>query len=278
MQLNKIQAERKAEQKELKKIYVLSRDIESGGSITEEDFKEATVSSTMIPSNAITMSDITMMIQGEEENATPKTIVAKINLTAGTILTSEMVRESDNVLTADIRKQEYNMIQLPTQIKTGEYIDIRLTLPSGEDYLVLSKKQVEIPVIAGVDSETTIWLNMSEADTVIMSNAIVEAYVMTGSRLYASTYVEPGMQEAIIPTYVPKNEIQQLIYRDPNIEDVAKNALITRYNANGPIRNSINSNLTIYNDNAQSNIDQKVQEQIRNAAQERKSYLESLSE
>ena len=283
MQLNKLQAEMKAEKEKLKKIYVLSQNVDSGADITIDLLKEVTASSSTIPSNAISMDYFS------EKEIDEVKVIAKINLEAGTILTEDMVRDSENPTTDDLRIQEYNMITLPSQLATGQYIDIRLMLPTGEDYLVISKKKVEIPVVEGIDSDTTIWLNMSEADTLVMSNAIVEAYIMTGSNLYATVYVEPGMQNAITPTYIPKEEITRLITKDPNIEQVAKNALINRYNSdvnpnlNGgsSIRyNSINPIINSYNENdeAKSNVETKVQEQIKKAAELRKSYLESLGE
>ncbi len=60
--------------------------------------------------------------------------------------------KGNNTTSDDVRKQEYNVIVLPTQIQTGDYVDIRLSMPNGQDYIVASKKNVEIPVIDGVDS------------------------------------------------------------------------------------------------------------------------------
>lgn len=54
-----------------------------------------------------------------------------------------MVQESDDKTTADIRKQEYNTIILPTQIQSGDYIDVRLRLSNGVDYIVVSKKKLK---------------------------------------------------------------------------------------------------------------------------------------
>ena len=56
-------------------------------------------------------------------------------------------------------------------------------MPNGGDYIVVSKKQV-----LKCDS-TNISLNMYEEEIDIMSNAIIEYYIMPGSKLYATTYV-----------------------------------------------------------------------------------------
>jgi len=264
-QLVNINKEREAEQKAMKKVYVVATEITSGDTVSIENLKEQKVPTSAIPSNVISIADIT-----------EKTI-AKINLGVGTVLTSDMVQESDNILTNDIRLQEYNMLVLTSQIETGDYIDIRFRMPSGEDYIVISKKKVEIPTVSGIDSATSIWLNMSEADTLIMSNAIVEAYTMPGSKLYVTQYVEPGMQIAATSTYVPKASIQSMINTNPNIEQVAKNALFSIYNANvGTRTNTINGILNGYLEDERDNIEENVEEELSKAAEERQSYLESL--
>ena len=73
-------------------------------------------------------------------------------MTAGTVLSKEMIYEDESEQGNDVRKQEYNMFVLPTDLQNGDYIDIRLMLPSGTDYIVASKKRVEIPQIAQVDA------------------------------------------------------------------------------------------------------------------------------
>ncbi|MFR0822495.1 MAG: hypothetical protein ACLU84_00260 [Clostridia bacterium] len=265
IQLNKLQTEKKSEASAMKEVYVVSSDINSGDTVSLDKLKKQPVAASMIPSNALTVGDVT-------ENT-----IAKIAVKKGSVMTVDMVTESDNPTTDDMRVQEYNMVLLPTQIQTGDYVDIRLRMPSGEDFIVVSKKRVELPTIDGVDSYSSIKLQMSEEDTVVMSNAIVEAYIMKGSVLYAATYVEPGMQNGATTTYIPKATVQDLMYRNPNIVTEAKNALMTIYNANQSTRNNvINGGLSQYREDELDNIQEAVQEQINKAKEERQSYLESL--
>ncbi|MFR2535057.1 MAG: SAF domain-containing protein [Clostridia bacterium] len=265
IQLNKLQTERKTETSAMKEVFVVSTDINSGDTVSLDKLKKQSVASSMIPSNALTVGDIT-------ENT-----IAKIAVKKGSVITTDMVAESDAQTTDDVRVQEYNMVLLPTQIQTGDYVDIRLRMPTGEDFIVVSKKRVELPMIDGVDSYSSIKLQMSEEDTVVMSNAIVEAYIMKGSVLYAATYVEPGMQNGATTTYVPKATVQDLMYRNPNIVTEAKNALMTIYNANQSTRNNvINGGLSQYREEELDNIQEAVQEQINKAKEERQNYLESL--
>lgn len=205
-------------------------------------------------------------------------IIAKVNLNKNSVITIDVISKSNEKTTDDLRKQEYNMLVLPTQLETGEYIDVRLSLPSGQDYIVVSKKQVEIPQVNGVDTDDTIWIKLTEDEIITMNNAIVEAYKIQGSKLYVSTYTEAGIQNAATPTYVPTGEVMQLINSNPNIVQIAKNTLISRYNANqGTVRNDvINPTINSNGQEGEENLKTQVEESITNSKENRKEYLQSL--
>lgn len=205
-------------------------------------------------------------------------IIAKIDMDKNTIITIDSIAKSEEKTTDDLRKQEYNMLVLPSQLETGEYVDIRLALPSGQDYIVVSKKQVEIPQVNGVDVADTIWIKLTEEEIITMNNAMVDAYRMLGSKLYATTYTEAGIQSAATPTYVPTGEVMQLIQDNPNIVQIAKNTLISRYMANqGTVRNDvINPSINRNGEEGEENLKTKVEESITNTKESRIEYLDSL--
>lgn len=264
IQLNNLKQDAKKQQTNSKTVYVVSKDIKSGETVSYEKLTKKLVANIAIPENALSVE------------LTEKTI-AKIDLKIGTVITDNMVQESDDKTTSDIRKQEYNTIILPTQIQDGDYIDVRLRLSNGVDYIVVSKKKVEIPQIDGVDSANSININLNETEIMVMSNAIIEAFIDKGSLLYAATYAEPGMQTSVIPTYVPNGTVQSALNANPNIEQEAKNALFARYNQNASTRtNVIDSTLAQYAQDRVDNIEAGVQEQITKAKEERQTYLESL--
>lgn len=266
-QLVKIKEKEKEEKASLVTVYVLSKNLRSGEEFSETDLKTTQVIKSNAPTNYLTPSDL-----GEKN-------MAKIELTSGTVLSKEMVYTEDDEIGKDVRKQEYNMLILPTDLETGEFIDVRLSLPSGQDYIVVSKKKVEIPNIGGVDSTDTIWINLSEDEILSMSNAIYDAYKVKGSLLYVNRYTEAGMQEAATPTYPVNREVLELIQGDPNILTGAKNALFARYNDTqvNQRTNVINNAIQNAGDEAQSNVETKVEESITNSKTTRKQWLDSLS-
>lgn len=264
IQLNNLKQDAKKQQTNSKTVYVVAKDIKSGETVSYEKLIKRSIQNVAIPENALSVE------------LTEKTI-AKIDLKIGTVITDNMVQESDDKTTADIRKQEYNTIILPTQIQSGDYIDVRLRLSNGVDYIVVSKKKVEIPQIDGVDSANSIDINLNETEIMVMSNAIIEAFIDKGSLLYATTYVEPGLQSSVIPTYVPSGAVQSALNANPNIEQEAKNALFARYNQNASTRtNVIDGTLAQYAQDRVDNIEEGVQEQITKAKEERQTYLETL--
>lgn len=264
LKLININNENREKKQELKDAYVLTTDIKSGDNIKLENLKRVDVTTEIVPNNSVTLMQI------EEDT------IAKIDLKQGTILSADMITKSEEKTTNDTRIQEYNMILLPSQINTNEYVDIRLRLPSGLDYIVVSKKKIELPQVLGIDSENTILLKLNESEIQTMSNAIVENYIMEGSILYVSKYIEPGLQNSSIPTYVPSIAVQEAIRENSNITVEARNALIKRFNESVNTRNNINSSLNTYNDKSKDNIEKSVEEEVNKAMQERKKYLDAL--
>ena len=236
-------------------VCVLNKTIASGTKITAADIITKNMSRELIPVDATVQ-----VIDG----------VAKIDLTAGTVLTTGMLNTNGQTLTADLREQEYNMITLPTNLTANEFIDIRIQLPNGGDYIVVSKKQV-----LRCDA-STIWLNMYEEEISIMSSAIIEYYTMPGSKLYATKYVEPGLQTASVGTYVPSGAVRELIKSNPNIKSLINSDRYSEALTN--IRNgAIEAELNKYSEDKLENIESKIQEEIKSLKESRELYFGTLN-
>ena len=219
IQMNNMKEELNSETQLKNKVYVLKQDVQSGQELTADMFEQREVTKNAVPSDATSIATV---------EGTP---IAKVDLKANTVLTVSMIEAKENKTTDDIREQTYNMISLPIDLDTGDYVDIRLMLPNGADFIVLSKTKVTIPDVGGVPIADTIKLNVSEEDILTLSSAIVEAYKIEGAKLYAIKYVEAGNQNAAAITYVPHDKVLDQIKTDPNIVQEARTALIQRYEA-----------------------------------------------
>lgn len=243
-------------------VYVVSQDIPSGGNVYGNLMLKK-IESSFVPANAITAINMGTYVT--------EASTSKIELNIGTILTSDMINTDGTIESSDMRIQEYNMIVLPTELTKGQCIDIRLRLASGEDYIVLSKKYIE------KTDKDTIWIKVGEDEILTMSNAIVEAYIMEGSLLYATTYLDAGTQESATPTFVAKNSVISLMNSDPNITSKAKSALVSRYTEEARRqRETINNIVNNNSDSATSSVEQGTQEEIKKQQSARQEFVQSL--
>ena len=258
-------AQKNKEEKERVKVNVciLTEDVKSGQEITSSMIGELSVYKDLVPADATSSkSDIVGKM-------------AKVDLNKNTVLTQNLTVESEEELQNDIRKQEYNVVILPADLITGDYIDIRIMFPNGQDFIVVSKKQVDIPNIAGEDSVDTIWVNLSEDEILHMSCAIIEAAKIPGTKIYANKYTDPGIQEAATPTYTVNDETYKTLSSNPNIVNVSIHNLSKRYENgnNTATRGDINQQVNAIGTDAQT----KVDESITNSKNSRRDYIQSLS-
>ena len=251
--------------------YRLKVDVMSGEEITLDKVESVLVTDKAVPAGAFPSKTKTKNSKGKEtwvDAVFPSGYRSKLNLSAGTILADNLVYEGE-ALTNDVRYVEYNMLILPTTIMIGDYIDVRITLSNGQDLIVVSKKEVKS--LLG----DTIGLELTEGEILMMESAIVEAYIMTASKLYAIQYVEPGMQEAAQNTYTPTEAVQGLMQRNPNLTTEAKIEFQNRFNAD--IRKWTNADKNAYAATSQENLETGIQEEIENARAAREAYLSGLT-
>ena len=120
-------------------------------------------------------------------------------------------------------------------------------------------------------------MNLSEDEILSLSCAIVEAYKIEGTKLYATKYTDAGLQQASSPTYVVNNEVARLMDSDSNIVDKAKSALYARYNSNNlkSMREQYINNILTQNGDEDA-YKTKAQESITSTQESRQKYLQSL--
>lgn len=219
--INKLNADIAKEHVQTITVYTAISTIKSGEVINPDMLVPTTVRSELDTSKYLDSS----YFYAVDEEGKEVQYVAKIEIEAGSVLTESMVRQSDKVLRNDERIMEYNMISLPSQLANHDYIDIRISFPRGESYIVLPKKYIE------ATTSTSIWMQMTEEDILTLSSAIVEAAQIEGARLYATKYVEPGLQEQADPTYAVNNAVLDAMNKDHNILVEAMETLKNKWEA-----------------------------------------------
>lgn len=262
-------------------VFVAAEDLKSGVAINfDEDFILETVRTKVDTETVISSDDWEFTNDDGEitakyaEDGTQiyKTLKMKIDVPAGTIVTKAMVYEEGEELEASTRIQEYNMISLPSNLKNGDHVDIRLTMPTGQDYIILSKKEVIGTTATGL------WIKVNQEEILTMNNAIVESYILPGSRLYALPYIEAGMQDAAVPTYQVGGAVLSLVAKDPNITDIAKQELAARYDSDIRVNNfeiPLSTYVTQQQDR-DSRVQSGFQEELQKIQTDRAAFVESL--
>lgn len=98
----------------------------------------------------------------------------------------------------DLRLVEYDQIDISSNIEPGDYVDVRIAFPDGQDYVVLSKKRIET-LNSGL---RTVGLCVNESEIKRMGSASFERGLQRGVILYMAEYTEPALQCASVPDYV----------------------------------------------------------------------------
>lgn len=122
------------------------------------------------------------------------------------------------------REIECDVVRLSKNLQEQDYADIRLKLPNGEDYIVLSKKQIH-NLTEGEDGVSFCYLWMEEEEILNLQAAVVDAYLYPGAYLYTAKYIEPGYQTESYVTYVPPLATIELMKKDKNLLDQASDML-----------------------------------------------------
>ena len=189
-----------------KVLYVASKFIERGETIEDGvNVMPQEVYTGLEGFNFITLDDMGKVACIDIEEKVP-------------ILTSMVAPSS---ITQDTREYEMRVAHVATDQTDNDLVDIRIMFPSGEDYLVLAKKQVKNLSLEA--SQFTCDLN--EEEIVRMASATVDAFTVTGTRIYTTRYVEGNLQEAAIPNYLVRQQTIDLINSDPNILTKAQETL-----------------------------------------------------
>lgn len=223
-------------------VYTVAEKVENGENIKE--LKTVIVPTNQVPENAITAENLDDYAEKgqedeyvEDENGNISyQMVAKVDITPNTLLTTDLVEKSAKAGT--YRLVEYSMFSLPSKLNAGDYIDIRMAYPTSADFIVLSKMEVQEA------TTNSIWLKVSESQLLLLNNAIVESYIIEGTKLYVTQYSNAA-QASLNTTYVPNETVASLIENN-SLTDADKEILDKARNDDMEVRKYIASVLNNY--------------------------------
>lgn len=200
--------------------YVLQDSVEMGEKVEDKDFTEVQVPSTLATGM---IQDIT---EFEGKNY-------RMDLKGGTALTQDDL--STDKITDDMRLLDVVLNTIPVGLKANTYVDIRMTMPDGKDYIAISHKQVK-DINSGV-----LKVAVNEHDIHTYNSMLIDSLMYVGSQMYAVEYVEGGIQKASDTYYPLSKKIATLANKDPNLLTAIKADILKK-------RKDLEGNLTSVTD------------------------------
>lgn len=185
--------------------YTLKVTTKPGDLITEDMLEVQSVPLTLVPANAIKSSE---EILG---------MYSKVSITPGTALTTDLIMQDDikneKNLYNTVREYDVVVNMWPIGLTIGDYVDMRIIMPYGEEYIVLSHMRVD-----GM-SDGVVKFKMTEAQISLYQSALVDYYLNSeqGVALYFTKYIEPGVQKPANITYKVNDEIMQAMKKNSNL-------------------------------------------------------------
>ncbi|MCR5431636.1 MAG: hypothetical protein K6E95_03665 [Lachnospiraceae bacterium] len=113
----------------------------------------------------------------------------------------------DGSVSKDEREISFGPIGIGPNIKTGDYIDVRLMCADGTDYVVVSKKElIDYNASTGMSV-----IRVRESELLTLNSAMADRNGVPGVTLYAARYIDPFAQSAADVSYQPNDAVSDQI-------------------------------------------------------------------
>lgn len=135
----------------------------------------------------------------------------KVNIVPGTPITSDLLMAE--LYDDTLRDVDVSVNSWVVGMRVGDYVDLNITFPYGEDYIVLPRKRIQYI------GDKTIKMYLTEEEWHTYQSALVDYYLHSteGARLYLKKYVEPGVQPTATAYYAASDAVRTIMKTDPNI-------------------------------------------------------------
>lgn len=192
---------------ELVTAYAVSSDVVTGKKIDESDLLPIDVPISMVTNLTLDPAELIGKY-------------FKTSLTSGTAISSDVVYTDE--ITDDQRLLDVVVHNIPVGLKEGSFVDVRITLPKGEDFIAMAHKKVHT-ISGGV-----LKLVVTEKDIHTYNSMLIDSLIYPGTTLYAIEYLEGGIQSGADTYYPLSSNVLAIAQKDPNLLDAIKSDIIHR--------------------------------------------------
>lgn len=202
--------------------YVVTEDVRAGEQITAENIDNL-IQEVSVPAKI----NLQLIEPGENGDTTillnRDDLVGKyfkIGLQEGTVLTVEDIVADP----PEVTERYYDIIldELPVGLQAGDFIDIRILFPFGEDFIAMSKKQV-LEINAGV-----LKLVVDEKELMVYNSMLLDKALYPAAKIYAIEYIDAGYQTHAEIFYPVQKNLAEITTMDPNILEEVKQEMLLR--------------------------------------------------
>lgn len=214
---------------ELINSYVLKESVRVGDILNEEMFEAVTIPEKVAYTNK--------EVEVETVDANGKTVKTtelqkalsvvtnlnsvlgkkfRIDLDQGAILMNDFI--IDEPVKNDERKYQLVLDRLPTDLQVYDYVDLRIQLTYGQDFIAISHKRVE-----DLDLENnliTFIFNENEINT--YNSMLLDRAMYNNVEVYALKYIDTTSQTAAESYYPVNKNIAEILAINPNIINTVK--------------------------------------------------------
>ncbi len=141
----------------------------------------------------------------------------KIDIDENMPMTPPLFQET--IVTNDaLRLYEVSFVELPYLLSEEDIVDVRIAFPTGQEFVVLSKKKVQAyeRTLSNVH-KGLLNIALDESEALRMSSALVDMYMAKGARIYLAKYLDASQQAASLVTYPVNQHVLQVMKENPAI-------------------------------------------------------------
>ena len=170
-------------------IWTVNKAVKVGDQVQESDLTKETVPVTAVPEGAV---QDTSEVIGK---------YYKLSFGAGIPLTKDLFM--DDELKGPVYIRDVFLDSVPVGIMPNDYIDIRVVLPGGEEFVAFSHRRIESLY------QKAIKMKMTESDLWLWTSILVDRslYKGYGLKIYATKYEDPGLPNEAKPYYPLRKEV-----------------------------------------------------------------------
>lgn len=185
-------------------VYEVNTKVYSGNPILETELVQVSVPSSTVAEASI--EDINELIGRHY----------RVDINPGTIISKDMLMDEVEG-TKEKYPREITLTSVPVSTVVGDYIDLRIMLPNGEEYVIFSHKQIKRMY------GTTLTFFFSEEENAIL-NSVFQDLGNYGSYtiVYAMKYLEPGNDTDTVAFYPVTHDVENFLKFNPNITDQSR--------------------------------------------------------